>query len=157
MDVIFDWNLGNMIYNGLITLRLCGFPFAEIRSFHGPLLRPAQLCLAAGSRASPSLSRWLTTPPHLSGVSSSSISCSARTPSLPSLPPLLPHGGVLPTSPRLINTDARARAASLSCLTASFPPRLELVATVALAPPPPSASSCCRAPLLVPRSRFRFR
>jgi len=32
MDVIFDWNLGNMIYNGLITLRLCGFPFAEIRS-----------------------------------------------------------------------------------------------------------------------------
>ena len=34
MDVIFDWNLGNMIYNGLITLRLCGFPFAEIRSLH---------------------------------------------------------------------------------------------------------------------------
>ena len=32
MDVIFDWNLGNMIYNGLITLRLCGFPFVEIRS-----------------------------------------------------------------------------------------------------------------------------
>ena len=31
MDVIFDWNLGNMIYNSLITLRLCGFPFAEIR------------------------------------------------------------------------------------------------------------------------------
>ena len=30
MDAIFDWNLGNMIYNGLITLRLCGFPFAEI-------------------------------------------------------------------------------------------------------------------------------
>ena len=30
MDVIFDWNVGNMIYNGLITLRLCGFPFAEI-------------------------------------------------------------------------------------------------------------------------------
>ena len=30
MDVIFDWYLGNMIYNGLITLRLCGFPFAEI-------------------------------------------------------------------------------------------------------------------------------
>ena len=30
MDVIFDWNLGNMIYNGLITLRHCGFPFAEI-------------------------------------------------------------------------------------------------------------------------------
>ena len=30
MDVIFDWNLGNMIYNGLITLRLCGFPFAKI-------------------------------------------------------------------------------------------------------------------------------
>ena len=27
MDVIFDWYLGNMIYNGLITLRLCGFPF----------------------------------------------------------------------------------------------------------------------------------
>ena len=33
MDVIFDWNLSNMIYNGLITFRLCGFPFAEIRSF----------------------------------------------------------------------------------------------------------------------------
>ena len=31
MDVIIDWNLGNMIYNGLITLRHCGFPFAEIR------------------------------------------------------------------------------------------------------------------------------
>ena len=30
MDVIFDWNLGNMIYYGLITLRRCGFPFAEI-------------------------------------------------------------------------------------------------------------------------------
>ena len=30
MDVIFDWNLGNMIYNGLITLRHCGFPFAKI-------------------------------------------------------------------------------------------------------------------------------
>ena len=38
MDVIFDWNLGNMIYNGLITLRLYGFPFAEIRSFQGPLV-----------------------------------------------------------------------------------------------------------------------
>ena len=36
MDVIFDWNLGNMIYNGLITLWLCGFPFAEIRSFQYP-------------------------------------------------------------------------------------------------------------------------
>ena len=34
MDVIFDWNLGNMIYNDLITLRHCGFPFAEIGSFH---------------------------------------------------------------------------------------------------------------------------
>ena len=31
MDVIFDWNLGNMIYNGLITLRRCGLPFAEVR------------------------------------------------------------------------------------------------------------------------------
>ena len=30
MDVVFDWNLGNMIYNGLITLRRCGFPFMEI-------------------------------------------------------------------------------------------------------------------------------
>jgi hypothetical protein len=30
MDVIFDWNLGNMIYHGFITLRLYGFPFAEI-------------------------------------------------------------------------------------------------------------------------------
>ena len=30
MDVIFDWNLGNMIYNDLITLRRCGFPFTEI-------------------------------------------------------------------------------------------------------------------------------
>ena len=30
MDLIFDWNLGNMIYNDLITLRRCGFPFAEI-------------------------------------------------------------------------------------------------------------------------------
>ena len=31
MDVIIDWNLGNMIYNDLITLRRCGFPFVEIR------------------------------------------------------------------------------------------------------------------------------
>ena len=31
MDEIFDWNLGNMIYNGLITLRLCGFSIVEIR------------------------------------------------------------------------------------------------------------------------------
>jgi hypothetical protein len=30
MDVIFDWNLGNKIYHGLITFRLCGFPFMEI-------------------------------------------------------------------------------------------------------------------------------
>jgi hypothetical protein len=30
MDEIFDWNLGNKIYHGLITLRLCGFPFAKI-------------------------------------------------------------------------------------------------------------------------------
>ena len=30
MDVILDWNLGNLTYNGLITLRLCGFPFVEI-------------------------------------------------------------------------------------------------------------------------------
>jgi hypothetical protein len=30
MDVVFDWNLGNMIYNGRITLRLYGFPFVEI-------------------------------------------------------------------------------------------------------------------------------
>ena len=30
MDVIIDWNLGNMIYNGLITLRRCGLPFVEI-------------------------------------------------------------------------------------------------------------------------------
>ena len=30
MDVVFDWNLGNMIYNGHNTLRRCGFPFAEI-------------------------------------------------------------------------------------------------------------------------------
>jgi hypothetical protein len=29
MDVIFDYNLGNMIYNDLITLRLCGFSFME--------------------------------------------------------------------------------------------------------------------------------
>ena len=30
MVVIFDWNSGDMIFNGLITLRLCGFPFVEI-------------------------------------------------------------------------------------------------------------------------------
>jgi hypothetical protein len=30
MDVVFDWNLGNKIHHGLITLRLCGFPFAKI-------------------------------------------------------------------------------------------------------------------------------
>ena len=33
MDVVFNWNLGNMIYNGHNTLRLYGFPFVEIRSF----------------------------------------------------------------------------------------------------------------------------
>ena len=37
MDVVFDWNLGNMIYNGHNTLRLCGFPFAEIRLFQEPV------------------------------------------------------------------------------------------------------------------------
>jgi len=30
MDVVFDWKLGNMIYKGHNTLRLGGFPFAEI-------------------------------------------------------------------------------------------------------------------------------
>ena len=30
MVVIFDWNSGNMIFNGLITLRLYGFLFVEI-------------------------------------------------------------------------------------------------------------------------------
>ena len=30
MDVMLDWNLGNMIYHGLITLQLCGSPIAEI-------------------------------------------------------------------------------------------------------------------------------
>jgi hypothetical protein len=30
MDVVFDWNLGNKIHRGLITLRLCGLPFTEI-------------------------------------------------------------------------------------------------------------------------------
>ena len=30
MDAIIDWNLGNMIYHSLITLRLYGFPIAEI-------------------------------------------------------------------------------------------------------------------------------
>jgi hypothetical protein len=29
MDVVFDWNFGNKIHHGLITLRLCGFPFVE--------------------------------------------------------------------------------------------------------------------------------
>ena len=33
MDVVFDWNLGNTIYNDHNTLRLYGFPFAKIRSF----------------------------------------------------------------------------------------------------------------------------
>ena len=33
MDVVFDWNLGNMIYNGHNTLRLRGFLFAGIWSF----------------------------------------------------------------------------------------------------------------------------
>jgi len=36
--VIFDWNLGNMIYSGLITLRLCGFPFVEIGVVSADLL-----------------------------------------------------------------------------------------------------------------------
>ena len=50
MDVIFDWNLGNMIYNGLITLRLCGFPFAEIgivsvgiRTILDPRMKPSEM------------------------------------------------------------------------------------------------------------------
>ena len=32
-----------MIYNGLITLRLCGFPFAEIRSLQDSLASPEEL------------------------------------------------------------------------------------------------------------------
>ena len=50
MDVIFDWNLGNMIYNGLITLRLCGFPFMEnqvasvgIRAILDPRTKPSEM------------------------------------------------------------------------------------------------------------------
>ena len=33
MDVVFDWNLGNMIYNGHNTLRLCGFPLQKLGRF----------------------------------------------------------------------------------------------------------------------------
>ena len=44
MDVIFDWNLGNMIYNGLITLQLYGFPFAEIRSLQFARTHSIPLC-----------------------------------------------------------------------------------------------------------------
>ena len=49
MDVIFDWNLGNMIYNGLITLRHCGFPFAEIgvASVMAPAGAGSILCMAS--------------------------------------------------------------------------------------------------------------
>ena len=50
MDVIFDWNLGNMIYNDLITLRRCGFPFAEIgvvsvgiRAIHAHRTKPLEM------------------------------------------------------------------------------------------------------------------
>jgi hypothetical protein len=50
MDVIFDWNLGNKIYHGFITLRLCGFPFAEIkvvsvgiRAILDPKTKPSEL------------------------------------------------------------------------------------------------------------------
>ena len=50
MDVIFDWNLGNMIYHGLITLQLCGFPFAEIgvvsvgiRAILDPRTKPSEM------------------------------------------------------------------------------------------------------------------
>ena len=48
MDVIFNWNLGNMIYNDLITLRLCVFSFTEIRSFQigwGPFLQGRSLVM----------------------------------------------------------------------------------------------------------------
>ena len=50
MDVIFDWNLGNMTYNGLITLRRCGFPFVEIgvvsvgiRAILDPRTKPSEM------------------------------------------------------------------------------------------------------------------
>jgi hypothetical protein len=51
---VIDWNLGNMIYNGLITHRLCGFPFVEI----GVVSTPArasltQRCAAVGRPAGP--------------------------------------------------------------------------------------------------------
>ena len=48
MDVVFDWNLGNMIYNGHNTLWLCGFPLTKIRSFHQGLA-PLGLRWRAGS------------------------------------------------------------------------------------------------------------
>ena len=43
MDVIFDWNLGNMIYKGLITLRLCGFSSVGIRAILDHRTKPSEM------------------------------------------------------------------------------------------------------------------
>ena len=50
MDVVFDWNLGNMIYNGLITLRLSGFflrgnqvASVGIRAILDPRTKPSEM------------------------------------------------------------------------------------------------------------------
>jgi hypothetical protein len=68
MDVVFDWNLGNKIHRGLITLRLCGFPFAEIEVVSSTVAdpvapRPQRPHRAAARRHSPPLADLATARP----------------------------------------------------------------------------------------------
>jgi hypothetical protein len=53
MDVVFDCNLGNKIHCGLITLRLYGFPFAEIE-----VVSTAAPAMSASVTVLPSVSVW---------------------------------------------------------------------------------------------------
>jgi hypothetical protein len=53
MDVVFDCNLGNKIHRGLITLRLCGFPFVEIE-----VVLTAAPAMSADVTILPSVSVW---------------------------------------------------------------------------------------------------
>jgi hypothetical protein len=61
MDVIFDWKLSNMIYNGLITLRLYGFPLAEIGvvSRMVPVTQLEEMVLAEGPLADSEIAQRL--------------------------------------------------------------------------------------------------
>ena len=77
MDVVFDWNLGNMIYNGHNTLRLCGFSLlgnqvvsVGIRAIPDPRTKPSEMDDRIG-REQPFF--WLYTDPTFTFMQGLSI------------------------------------------------------------------------------------